>query len=290
MQQPSSDIIVFDRVRIRQNRRRAAGKFNDHRFLSDWAAKNLADRLTDIRKDFETGLHIGPGTELFKCPLISMDLCEQRRPGLAADEEFLPFAEGSLDLILSTLSLHQVNDLPGTLTQINRALKPDGLFMASMLGGETLHELRSVMTEAELSIKGGASPRIAPFADKQQMGSLLQRAGFALPVVDSEFVTVTYENAFKLMHDLRGMGEGNAIAARNRTPPGKTLMMEAARLYQEKFAESDGRIPATFEIIFLIGWAPHESQPKPLRPGQADRSLAEALDAEEISAGEKAAP
>lgn len=203
-----------------------------------------------------------------------------------ADEEFLPFANESFDLVLGTLNLHTVNDLPGALLQIRKSLKPDGLFLASMLGGETLYELRQVMTQAEMNTRGGISPRIAPFADKQQMGALLQRAGFNLPVVDSDIITVTYDNIFKLFHDLRYMGEGNAIAARDKTPPGKKLFMEAARLYQEQFAGADGRITASFEIIFLTGWAPHSSQQKPLRPGSAETSLADALSTREIKTGD----
>ncbi len=217
-----------------------------------------------------------------------------RRPGsvgmteqnVYADEEFFPFADESFDLVLSTLNLHAINDLPGALLQTRKSLKPDGLFLAAMLGGETLHELRHVMTQAEMNIRGGISPRIFPFADKQQMGALLQRAGFSLPVVDSDILTVTYDNVFKLFHDLRYMGEGNAIAARDKTPPGKKFFLEAARLYQEQFAEPDGRITASFEIIFLTGWAPHASQQKPLRPGSAETSLAEALKTHEIKTGD----
>jgi SAM-dependent methyltransferase len=217
--------------------------------------------------------------------LVSMDLTG--KADIYADEEFLPFADQSFDLVLSSLSLHTVNDLPGALLQIRNALKPDGLFLGAMLGGETLYELRQVLAEAEIVVRNGAAPRVFPFADKPQAGALLQRAGFNLPVIDSEIVTVTYENIFKLMRDLRMMGEGNAILKRDKTFPGKALFMEAARLYQEKFAESDGRIRATFEIIFMIGWAPHASQQKPLPRGSAQKSLAEHLGTSEISAQEK---
>ncbi|GJL84424.1 MAG: methyltransferase [Micavibrio sp.] len=281
------DIKVFDRSRIRHNRQRAAANFSQHSFMFDWADKQLNERLADIKREFPLALQIGtrgPAPQSSKINhLISMDICNA---SIIADEEFLPFAGESLDLVLSTLNLHSTNDLPGALLQIRKALKPDGLFIASMLGGETLHELRQVLTQAEINIKGGASPRVSPFADKQQMGALLQRAGFNLPVIDSDIVTVTYDNIFKLFHDLRGMGEGNAIFARNKTPPGKALFLEAARLYQEQFAEKDGRIVASFEVIFLLGWAPHESQQKPLRPGSAEHSLAEALDTNELKTGD----
>ncbi len=292
------DIRIFDRARIKHNRSRAFQKFSEHSFLFDWAAEQITDRLQDIKREFPLALQIGTRGNLSPLPsnkiknLAVMDLNEEplgptKNWGLVADEEFLPFAPESLDLVTSVLNLHTVNDLPGTLLQIRKALKPDGLFIAAILGGETLHELRRALMQAEMNIKGGASPRIAPFADKQQIGALLQRAGFNLPVVDSDIVTVTYDNIFKLLHDLRFMGEGNAIQSRNKTPPGKALFMEAARLYQEQFAESDGRIPASFEIIFMLGWAPHESQQKPLRPGSAKHSLAEALGSQEIKTGEK---
>lgn len=219
--------------------------------------RQIQDRLRDIKRDFPRAVHLSDQDNF--------------------DEEFLPFKSQSLDVLTSNLRLHAVNDLPGALTQIRQALKPDGFFLAAMFGGETLYELRESLTHAELAIKGGVSPRVFPFADKQQMGALLQRAGFALPVVDSDILTVTYENMFALMHDLRGMGEGNMIAARDKRNPGKRLFMEAARYYDEHFKEPDGRIRASFEIIFLAGWAPHESQQKPLKPGSADTSLTEVL-------------
>jgi SAM-dependent methyltransferase len=207
-----------------------------------------------------------------------------------ADEEFMPFADDSFDLITSTLNLHSVNDLPGALLQIKKSLKSDGLFLASLFGGETLFELRECLAAAEIELKGGISPRVFPFADKQQLGALLQRAGFNLPVVDSEIITVTYENIFGLLKDLRGMGERNIIRDRHRQNPGKALYMRAAEIYAQKYSEPDGRIRASFEIIFLLGWSPHESQQKPLRPGSATKRLSEALGAQEIKTGEKAAP
>lgn len=281
------DIRIFDRALLRANRNRAARK-TGHDFLHEWTARNLCARLEDIRREFPAALCLGAhGAETLRQSdkigtLITMDIAEKRLAGISGprihgDEEFLPFSTSSLDLVLSPLVLHVVNDLPGALVQIRQTLKPDGLFLAAMLGGETLYELRQVMAEAEISLRGGISPRIAPFADKPQAGELLQRAGFSLPVVDSEIVTVTYENIFRLMNDLRHMGEGNAIIRRDRHYAGKPLFMEAARLYQDRFAEADGRIRATFEIIFMIGWHPHESQQKPAKRGSATHSLSDFL-------------
>jgi NADH dehydrogenase [ubiquinone] 1 alpha subcomplex assembly factor 5 len=297
---------IFDRQLIRNKRDRAAQAWDQHRFLTDRVMENLIERLEDIKRTFPLALQIGAGTSANDDRRLSaqngienlcqMDLSSQilsRKENdfrVQADEEFLPFADNSFDLVISGMSLHTVNDLPGTLIQIRRILKPDGLFLAAMPGGETLHELRHIMNQAEINCRGGASLHVAPFADKQQIGALLQRTGFALPVTDSETLTVTYENAFKLMYDLRGMGEANSLTDRNRTPAGKKLMMETARLYNEQFANSEGRINATFEIIFMIGWAPHESQQKSLRPGSAQNSLAEALETEEIKTGDTATP
>lgn len=296
----STDIELFDRKALRHARARAAKTSSDHLFLNAWAEKHIAERLMDINRKFDIALQIGmrnDGAALLNTKKIKHLISSETStvssfssPSIVADEEFLPFAHGSLDLITSALNLHSVNDLPGTLLQIRRALKDDGLFISAILGGETLYELREAFTHAEMKLKGGISPRIFPFADKQQMGALLQRAGFALPVIDSEIITVTYDNIFKLMHDLRFMGEGNIIKERSRTNPGKAFFMEAAQYYAENFSEPDGRIKASFEIIFLLGWAPHESQQKPLAPGSADNKLADALKTNEIKTGEKATP
>ncbi len=279
------DIIIFDQGHIRRNKKRAAKNFQDHNFLFQWSQRELSDRLMDINRTFPTALQIGSRSTLKDHPkigfLTTIDNTENpvlpNSPYICASEEFLPFAPQSFNLIFSNLNLHTVNDLPGTLLQIRCALKPDGLFIAAMLGGETLHELRHALAQAELNSEGGASPRVAPFADKPQMGDLLQRAGFALPVVDSDILTVTYNSLFKLLHDLRGMGEGNAILARQKKFATRSFFMEAARLYQEQFVEPDGRIKASFEIIFLLGWAPHSSQQKPLQPGSAKTSLIDVL-------------
>lgn len=202
----------------------------------------------------------------------------------------MPFAENSFDLIASTLSLHWVNDLPGALVQIRRALKPDGLFLAAMLGGDTLIELRRAFLDAEAETTGGTSPRTSPVADVADAGSLLQRAGFALPVVDTDTLTVTYEDMFALMRDLRGMGEANAVAARSRTFLRRDTLFAAAARYHELYADEDGRIPATFQIIWMTGWAPHETQQQPLRPGSGAARLADALETEEVKTGDKATP
>lgn len=277
----SSEIHIFDRARLRQNRTRIAARFSDYDFLHVWAKKQLQSRLSDITRRFEKVVQIGVHGGAVLDDIITMDLTPDFGSGVVADEEFLPFKDHSLDAVISPLNLHAVNDLPGALSQIKRSLKPDGLFMAAMFGGETLYELRESLMAAEIVLKGGASPRVFPFADKQQAGALLQRAGFALPVVDSEIVTVTYENIFKLLHDLRGMGESNIIAARNKSYAGKEFFMQAAQHYHENYAQADGRIVASFEIIFLLGWAPHESQQKPLRPGSAKNRLADALGSHE---------
>lgn len=288
-----SDAVVFDRELLVRRRRRAEAKFSEHGFLFDWAQKHLSDRLSDINREFDTALQIGARGSLDAhdkiSSLFTMDIVGAE-PDVIASEEFFPFKAQSLDLVLSALNLHTVNDLPGALIQIKHALKEDGLFLACMFGGETLYELRHVMQTVELEMYGGASPRVAPFADKPQMGDLLQRAGFALPVVDSEIITVTYDNVFKLMEDLRGMGESNALAARHKSPVTKEFFMRVAQAYQNQFVDNDGRIVASFEVIFLLGWAPHDSQQKPLRPGSAQHSLAEALGGHEVKLGEKATP
>lgn len=291
----ASDIIIFDRARLRHNRQRARAKLKQHQFLLDWANTQIMESLSMVNRDFPMGLQIGTKTPFAREGMIYTDITAQPLSDdithfIQADEEFLPFADNSFDLVVSNLNLHSVNDLPGTLLQIRRILKPDGLFLASMFGGETLHELRASLTQAELLLKGGLSPRVFPFADKQQMGALLQRAGFALPVIDSDIVTVTYDSMFKMLHDLRGMGEGNIIHERSKSNPGKQMFMDAARYYQEHFAEDDGRLPASFEIVFLSGWSPDDSQQKPLRPGSAERRLSQALGADEVKTGEKATP
>ncbi|MCB9982216.1 MAG: SAM-dependent methyltransferase [Rhodospirillales bacterium] len=253
---------IFDRQALKRARARAEPNFSEHRFLHDMVWGQILDRLGDVRRDFAT-----------RHELTAEDFDNEI--------EALPFEAETLELVTGCLNLHAVNDLPGLLVQIRKSLKPDGLFLGAMFGGETLHELRESLMQAELDLKGGASPRVFPFADKPQMGGLLQRAGFALPVVDSDIIRVSYENIFRLMHDLRGMGESNAISERSRINPGKAFFMRAGQYYQEHFAEKDGRITASFEVIYLIGWAPHDSQQQPLKPGSAKKRLADALETDE---------
>jgi SAM-dependent methyltransferase len=207
---------------------------------------------------------------------------------VAADAEALPFGDATLDLVVSALALQFVNDLPGVLVQIRRALKPDGLLLAALFGGETLTELRQSFAEAESDIEGGVSPRVAPFADLRDLGALLQRAGFALPVADVDRITVRYNSVFGLMHDLRRMGATNALLARRRTPLKRATLQRLAEIYARRFADDDGRVRATFEIVWLSGWAPHPDQQQPLKPGSAKTRLADALGTREISTGEKA--
>jgi len=207
---------------------------------------------------------------------------------VVADEEALPFRDSSLDLVVSALSLQFVNDLPGVLVQIRRALKPDGLFVGALVGGETLTELRQTFTAAEGETEGGASPRVAPFVDVRTLGNLLQRAGFALPVADSDRYTLRYDSVLALMRDLRRMGATNALVARRREPLRRATLIRLAEIYAQRFADADGRVRATFEIVWLTGWAPHPNQQQPLRPGAASARLADALGTREISTGEKA--
>ena len=277
-----NNIFIFDRNQLRNRRKRAAKTIENYSFLIDWTNQQLTDRLQDIKRSFPVQLQMNAQKWQINT--------ENTPHHITADEELPPLKPESLNLIQSTLNLHSVNDLPGTLLQIRQSLKPDGLFLAAMFGGETLHELRQAFMETELKLKGGVSPRIFPFADKQQTGALLQRAGFSLPVVDSEIITVTYKNMFKLLEDLRGMGEGNIIHERSRTNPGKQFFMDAAEHYAQNFSDKEGRIKASFEIIFMIGWAPHQSQQKPLRPGSAQTRLSKALNTDEIKTGEKALP
>ncbi len=281
----NSDIIIFDREQVKHNRKRCSANFSEHDFLFKWSKNQLSERIYDINRDFPKVLQIGSRAPFLQNEhdkidhIITMDLTnnpvQNCNSYIQASEELLPIAHKSMNLVISNLNLHSVNDLVGTLAQIHGCLKDDGLFMASMLGGETLYELRKIMAEVELSMFDGASPHIYPFADKLQMGGLLQRANFTLPIVDSDIITVTYDNVFKLLHDLRGMGESNAIAKRNKTPLGKEFFMNVAQEYHKQFAENDGRISASFEVIFLLGWTPHSSQQKPLPRGSAKYSLEE---------------
>ncbi len=289
----SDQSLVFDRALGRKRLRRAlAGDYPD--FLLERAADDLGDRLGAVLREFAVAADLGTALPVVTPVLagrvgrlLRMAEAEGAPADLVGDLERLPFAAGSLDLAVSLLALHGVNDLPGALIQIKRALRPDGLFMGCLLGGRSLQELRQALLEAESETMGGVSPRVAPFADLRDLGSLLQRAGFALPVVDSEIVTVRYRDAFGLFRDLRAMGWANALVARRKTPFRRETLLRAAALYAERFADPDGRLPATFEFVWVSGWAPHESQQKPLKPGSAKARLADALGVPEIKTGEK---
>ena len=293
---------IFDRALLRQRRNRHAAAATEHDFLLARVADDFAERLSVVRRDFASGVNLGAGHGLLSRRLRALPsvkammdmeasaslLSQAGSPRLVGDEETLPFAPASLDLVVSGLTLHLVNDLPGTLVQVQRALKPDGLFLAALLGGETLKELRQAWLIAEAEMTGGASPRVAPFADVRDLGALLQRAGFALPVADSDVVHVTYASPLALMQEIRAMGASNMLVDRRRVPVTRRLLQRACEVYAEHFALPDGRIPATFEIITLTGWVPHESQQKPLQPGSAKMRLSEALGVPEQSAGEAA--
>jgi len=285
---------VFDRKMVREHRNRAARTWQDFDFLHKEVAERLCERLDDVVRDFPLALDIGcHGGEIGELMngrskighLIQCDLSEgmierakdKGASSLVADEETLPFAAGKFDLIMSNLSLHWVNDLPGALLQINRCLKPDGLFIATMFGIESLRELRQSLSDAEMEVDGGLSPRISPFADVRDAGMLLQRAGFTLPVVDADAITVSYENPLKLMKDLKGMGENNKVLERRKNLTKRSLIFKAAQRYMEEFRDEDGRIPATFQVMFLTAWKADPSQPQPLKPGAATTSLADAL-------------
>ncbi len=268
-------------------------------FLLDRVADDLADRLATVLRRFELALDLGTqgaavGAALARTGSVGTVVRTAPVPGtpsplfVVADEEALPFREAAFDLAVSALALQFVNDLPGTLVQIRRVLKPDGLFLAALLGGDTLIELRQSFAAAESDVEGGASPRVAPFADLRDLGALLQRAGFALPVIDADRVSVRYDSAFALMHDLRRMGATSALADRSRSPLRRATLMRMAEIYAERFSDDDGRIRATFEVLWLSGWIPHSSQQRPLKPGSAKARLADALGAREISTGEKA--
>lgn len=298
---------IFDRRLLRRRRDRAAAGFGAHDFLVREVGERLADRLRDVRRDFSSSLVLGchdgllPAilrqagrlAGLVQCdlsPAMAILAAAQGPPALVADEEALPFAAGAFDLVVSCLALQWVNDLPGCLLQINRLLRPDGLFLAALVGGESLYELREAMTAAELELEGGASPRVAPFADLRDAGGLLQRAGFALPVADRDRITVDYGDPLRLLADLRGMGATNSLIARRPGGLRRATLFRALEIYRERFARPDGRLTATFEILYLTGWAPAASQPRPLRPGSATARLAEALESDERPAGDKAGP
>jgi SAM-dependent methyltransferase len=285
---------LFDRALLRTRLDRAASGFAGADFLKRRAAEDAVVRLEAIMRDFPVAVDLGARTGAFRELLAQSDAAARvgllieadlsRRmlgaragPRLVADEERLPFAFGKLDLVISTLALHWTNDVIGALIQIRRALRPDGLFIGSLFGGETLVELRQSLLAAEAELTGGAGPRVSPFADPADGAGLLQRAGFALPVADVDRVTVRYAHPLKLLADLRAMGETSVFADRHPKRLTRAVLARAFEIYQQRFADPDGRVRATFEILTLTGWTPHESQQKPLAPGSAKMRLADAL-------------
>ncbi|MGH6794735.1 MAG: methyltransferase domain-containing protein [Methylocella sp.] len=287
---------IFDRRQARRRLARAAAAGAEE-FLLVHAGEEFCERLSSIKRNFSAILDAGTPS-----PWLAARLADRLRPRflvrmtplaeaagdgsllrLVGDEESLPLAPECFDLAVSALCLQNLNDLPGALIQLRRVLKPDGLFLGCLLGGESLHELRTALAVAEAEIYGGISPRVAPFADVRDMGGLLQRAGFALPVADREPVTARYADMFGLMRDLRAMGASSALSARLRKPARKDFFLRAANIYAERFADPCGRVRATFEMIFVSGWAPHESQQTPLPPGSAKMRLADALGIKPVS-------
>jgi SAM-dependent methyltransferase len=295
---------IFDRALHSRHLNRAAASFSSVNFLKRRTAEDLVDRLEAINRRYEAAADLGARDGVFARALSSSPAAGKigfllqsdlspamvsRSSGarLVADEERLPFAAGRLNLIVSSLALHWVNDLVGALIQIRMALAPDGLFMGAMLGGATLTELRGCLLTAEAELSGGAGPRISPFVDAADAAALLQRAGFALPVIDTDVVAVRYDHPLKLLADLRAMGETNALFDRPRTSLSRAILTRACEIYLERHSGADGRVAATFEIITLTGWAPHPDQQQPLRPGSAKTRLAEALGVVERSAGDR---
>lgn len=282
----AGNMQVFDRALLRRRRWRAAAGLEDHDFLFAEVAARLHERLGEVQRSFSSVLEMGSRRPVIK-DIGGMDRLVRSYFGgdaagsgaatLEADEETLPFAPDSFDLVVSNMALHWVNDLPGCMIQVNRVLRPDGLFLAAMLGGETLKELRAALMHGEMEVENGASPRVSPFADIRDIGNLLQRAGFALPTIDRDEITVSYRDMFHLMRELRGMGETNVVLARRKTMLRRETLMAAARYYSDNFTGKDGRIIATFNVLYITAWAPHPDQPQPLKPGSATTRLADVL-------------
>jgi len=274
---------IFDRKAIALHRARAA-RIDGDKFLEREAAQGLVERLLAINRVFENGYTLDTADPAME--KLENAAREWTYATVGLDEK-LPVVEAPYDLVLSVLSLQTVNDLPGVLWQIRRLLKPDGLFLAALFGGDTLTELRQSLSAAEIETKGGVSPRVSPFADVRDLGGLLQRAGFALPVADVERTVVRYSDVLSLVRDLRVMGETNALTERSPKPMRRDMLAAALAHYAEHFADGDGKLRATFDIIYLTGWAPHDSQQQPLRPGSAKTRLADVLGTHEQGSGEK---
>ena len=288
----NTENLLFDRYSVRLHRDRAAlVDWPKHRFLFDEVAKRLAERLLDITERFDLALDLGcrggsfgaqlnavkPATQVISADLSYVMIEQLETISIVADEEFLPFAPHSFDLVGSVLSLHWTNDLPGALAQIARIIKPNGLFLGALFGIDSLRELKICLAEAESEISGGVSPRVSPFTEVRDAGALLQRAGFALPVTDIDTITLKYTDAFSLMKELRGMGETNSLLSRKKSLTGQKILLRAAELYQQYFEDEDGYIPATFQIIYMTGWSPHESQQQPSKRGSGVVRLTETL-------------
>ena len=299
----SDDPRLFDRKLLRERRARFAHEVEARSFLLCHVAREIAERVELMLRSFPLALDLGAyhgvlgkkvaalpsvGTMLYgESALAFAAMCP--RPALVCDEDVLPFKAASLNLVVSGLALHRVNDLPGALIQVRRALRPDGLFMAALLGAGALVELRQVLIEAEAETEGGASPRVSPFGDVREYGALLQRAGFALPVADSETLSLSYANPREVMREVRALGGGNVLLARSRKPLARHTLKRAEQLYCERYGTPDGSVRASFEIVYLSGWGPDPGQQKPLKPGSAAQRLADALGTTEHSAGDKAA-
>jgi SAM-dependent methyltransferase len=291
---------LFDRALLAQRRRRACA-LGPVTFLIDRVAQDMTERLSAVRRTFDVVLDFGTPADAVRRAILAAGAVDrviaavptvatragERASIVVADEERLPFRDATLDLVVSGLALQFINDLPGALVQIRRALKPDGLFLAALIGGDTLTELRQAFAAAEAEVEGGVSPRVAPLADVRTMGALLQRAGFALPVTDVDRVVVRYDSPLRLMHDLRRMGATNVLIERRRGGLRRQTLKRLVEVYAERFADPGGRLRASFDIIWVSGWAPHESQQQPLRPGSARTRLADALGTREVSAREK---
>ena len=288
---------IFDQALLDARRRRALSRaVPGADFLLEAVADDLVERLAAVNREFPVAVELGSPLPLVAerltvsgqvSRLVRLDRLAEARPDVVGDVEALPLAPERLDLVVSALWLNWVNDLPGAFAQIRRALRPDGLFLAAMIGGDTLSELRHALAAAEAETTGGAAPRVAPFADVRSVGALLQRAGFALPVTDQDRHTVRYDTALDLMRDLRAMGATNVLVERDRRPLRRAAVVRAGEIYAERYADADGRVRATFDVVWLSGWAPHESQQRPLRPGSARARLADALATVERPAGDK---
>lgn len=274
--------VLFDRALLKARQERAV-RLGAATFLLDHVANDAAERLAAVNRSFASGVDLATPGDALRVALEKQGVSLRPVEITVDDSAALPLAPNSTDLAMSLLALQFVNDLPGVLAQVRRALKPDGLLLAAMVGGDTLTELRQAFAAAEAEVEGGASPHVSPFADLRDAGGLLQRAGFALPVTDFERLTVRYDNAFALMRDLRRLGATNVLVERRKIPSRRATLLRMAQVYSERFADPDGRIRATFDIVWLLGWAPDASQPKPLRPGSAKFSLEDAV----RKAGEK---